>query len=142
MAGPRGPRSAGLPAFRRSRPTWGGAGRASTCDLHGGGGEFPVKLLLVAGDDKLPALAAQFAADFEVSRATNAPAALELLGRQPMDALVVHLGIGESEALDVLFGARKRSPDRPPGMVVVAASFELRTVVEVMRAGAYDVQLE
>jgi DNA-binding NtrC family response regulator len=101
-----------------------------------------VKLLLVAGDDKLPLLAAQFATDFEISRATDAPAALEQLGRQAMDALVVHLGIGESEALDILYGARKQSPDRPPGMVVVAENFDLRTVVEVMRAGAYDVQLE
>ena len=100
-----------------------------------------VKLLLVAGANDLPALEAQLAGAFETESTTNAAAALAILGRQPFDALVVHLGIGESPALDVLYGARKQSPDRPPGMVVVADAFELRTVVEVMRAGTYDVQL-
>lgn len=100
-----------------------------------------MKLLLVASTNDLPALAAQFAGEFEIESVTDAPAALAILARQQVDALVVHLGIGESPALDVLYGARKQTPDRPPGMVVVADAFELRTVVEVMRAGAYDVQL-
>lgn len=100
-----------------------------------------VKLLLVARAADLPALAAQFAGEFETESATDAPAALALVARRQVDALVVHLGIGEGPALDVLYGARKQSPERPPGMVVVAETFELRTVVEVMRAGAYDVQL-
>ena len=100
-----------------------------------------MKLLLVAGADQLPALAAQFAGDFETESATDAPAALAILSRSQVDALVVHLGIGDSQALDILYGARRQTPDRPPGMVVVAEACELRTVVEVMRAGAYDVQL-
>ena len=100
-----------------------------------------VKLLLVAGASDLPALEAQFTGEFETESATDAPAALAILSRKQFDALVVHLGIGESPALDVLYGARKQFPDRPPGMVVVAETFELRTVVEMMRAGAYDVQL-
>lgn len=98
-----------------------------------------MKLLLVARAEDLPELALHFAADLEVVPVADAAAALELLGHQAMDAVVVHLGIGESEALDLLYGARKLTP--PPGMVVIAEVCELRTAVEVMRAGAYDVQL-
>lgn len=99
-----------------------------------------MKLLLVAREDDLPTLAPHFATDFEVLPVTDAGVALAHLRQQPMDALVVHLGIGESDALDLLYGARKLTP--PPGMVAVAEACELRLAVEVMRAGAYDVQLE
>lgn len=99
-----------------------------------------MKLLLVARDEDLPTLAAQFADDFEVIPANDAIVALEFLRHQAMDALVVHFGIGESDALDLLHGARKLASS--PGMVVVAEACELRTAVEVMRAGAYDIQLE
>lgn len=98
-----------------------------------------MKLLLVAREEELPTLAPHFATDFEVIPASDAGVALEHLRQQPMDALVVHLGIGESDALDLLYGARKLTA--PPGMVVVAEACELRLAVEVMRAGAYDVQL-
>lgn len=100
-----------------------------------------MKLLLVAQASDLPVLAGQFAGDFEQESATDASAALAMLARRPVDALVVHLGIGENPALDLLYGARKQSPDRAPGMVVVADACELATAVAVMRAGAYDVQL-
>ena len=100
-----------------------------------------MKLLLVAQASDLPALAAHFTGEFEQESATDAPTALAILARRQVDALVVHLGIGENPALDVLYGARKQSPDRAPGMVVVAQACELGTAVAVMRAGAYDVQL-
>ena len=100
-----------------------------------------MKLLLLARAGDLQALAAEFNSDFEIENATDAPAALSMLARRQHDALVVHLGIGADPALDVLHGARKQAPDRPPGMVVVAESVELHLVVEVMRAGAYDVLL-
>ena len=101
-----------------------------------------MKLLLVATAKDQLALAAQFTGEFETDSAADAPAALAVLSRRQIDALVVHLGIGESEALDVLYGARKQTPDRPPGMVVVADACDLRTAVEIMRAGTYDIQLE
>lgn len=100
-----------------------------------------MKLLLVAAADDQPALAAHFTGEFETETAADPPDALAALSQQQIDALVVHLGIGESAALDVLYGARKQTPDRPPGMVVVAEACDLRTAVEVMRAGAYDIQI-
>lgn len=100
-----------------------------------------MKLLLVARATDLPALAAHFAGEFEHESASDAPAALAIVARRQVDAIVVHLGIGEEPALDVLYGTRKQSPDRAPGMVVVADVCELGTAVAVMRAGAYDVQL-
>ena len=100
-----------------------------------------MKLLLVARSSDLPALALHFTGEFEQESASDAPAALAILARRQVDALVVHLGIGTDPALDVLYGARKQSPERPPGMVVVADACDMNTVVAVMRAGAYDVQL-
>jgi DNA-binding NtrC family response regulator len=101
-----------------------------------------VKLLLVAATNDQPALAAHFTGEFETDSAADAAGALAILSRGQIDALVVHLGIGESQALDVLYGARKQTPDRPPGMVVVAEDCDLRRAVEIMRAGTYDIQLE
>ena len=101
-----------------------------------------MKILAVAEAGKQPALAAEFADDFTVTSAVDAPAALEILRQQSFDALLVDLGLGESKALDVLYGARKLGPDRQAGSVVIIQEIDLRSVIEVMRAGAFDVLVE
>ncbi len=101
-----------------------------------------MKVLIVAGSDKLAQLADAITAEFEFERAIDVPGALELLANDDFDGLLVHLDIGAAAALN-LFGQLKRgAKGQVPGIVVVAREVDTRSVVNLMRAGALDVLVE
>jgi hypothetical protein len=102
-----------------------------------------VNVLLVAREGEGAGVEAELAGDFTLARAADAAGALAMLGREPAEAVVLHFGIGEEAALDVISGC-KRLPAgaAAPGVVVVAASIAHRALVELVRTGAYDVLVE
>lgn len=101
-----------------------------------------MKVLLVAGAEKHESLAGQLSGDFELTGVPDAGKALAFLAQQDVDAVVIHLDIGEEQALDVICGVKKRPPDRAPGIVVIGRELDLRAAIEVVRTGAYDFLLE
>lgn len=101
-----------------------------------------MRLLIVAGVEQQGGLASALGEDFEVARASDVAEALALSDRQPFDAALVHFDLGETSALDLICGLKRRLPERLPGIVVLAREIERRAVVELVRTGAYDVLVE
>jgi DNA-binding NarL/FixJ family response regulator len=101
-----------------------------------------MKLLLVAAGEKRPALEALLGTDFKLTFAADGPAALEALAAGGIEAVLVHLGLGEEPVLDLIVHARKRAPEEIPGVVVLAREADRRCIIELVRTGAYDVILE
>jgi two-component system response regulator GlrR len=61
--------------------------------------------------------------------------ALDRLGSQRFDAILLDLRLGEEDGLRVLDGVRKRSPDVP--VIILTAHGTIDTAVEAMRRGAF-----
>jgi hypothetical protein len=101
-----------------------------------------VNVLLVAREGEAAVVAAELAGDFALERTADAAGALAMLGRRPAEAVVLHFGIGEEAALDVISGCKRLPAGTAPGIVVVAASVAHRALVELVRTGAYDVLIE
>jgi DNA-binding NtrC family response regulator len=101
-----------------------------------------MKLLLFAGPASRPLLERHLAADFALEWVEDPARAVELLGREAVEGVVIHLDVGEEQALDVVSHCRRLAPERAPGLIAVARSPALRTVIELMRTGAYDVLVE
>ncbi|MGH8249228.1 MAG: hypothetical protein ACREVI_00800 [Steroidobacteraceae bacterium] len=95
-------------------------------------------MLLVAGEDKQRLLAEGLVEDFDVGRAGGVDEALEILARKDYDALLLHLDAGETSALELLGQLKRRAAVRMPAVVAVAREPDIRTVIAVVRAGAFD----
>ncbi|MFO0570125.1 MAG: sigma-54 dependent transcriptional regulator [Polyangiaceae bacterium] len=77
------------------------------------------------------------ARDVRVRVVESAAAALELLGEQPFDVVLVALGLPDGSGLEVLEQTRRRWPD--VRVILQAPEVESADVVRAMRAGALDV---
>jgi two-component system response regulator GlrR len=72
---------------------------------------------------------------YRLSVAHNVASALDRVGRQRFDAILLDLRLGEEDGLRVLDGTRKRSPDVP--IIILTAHGTIDTAVEAMRRGAF-----
>lgn len=99
-------------------------------------------MLLVATEERQRLLAEGLADGFEVERSTDIRTALEFLARCDVDALLLHLDLGQADVIALLGQLERRTIGRVPGVIVVARELDTRTVVAVVRAGAFDVVLE
>jgi NtrC-family two-component system response regulator AlgB len=94
---------------------------------------------LVVDDDKTFRDAACFLIEGEGHDAEGAPTGqlgLMRLREQPFDAVLLDLGLGNEDGLDVLVEIQKLRPTIP--VVIVSAQGSVKTAVEAMRRGAVD----
>lgn len=61
--------------------------------------------------------------------------AIDYLGREPLDAVLLDLRLGAGDGFDVLEAVRKRSPELP--VIILTAHGSIETAVEAMRRGAF-----
>jgi two-component system response regulator GlrR len=72
---------------------------------------------------------------YEVSTATSGQEALSLLGKRPVDAMIVDLRLGDCSGLDLLTEIQQRAAYVP--VVMLTAHGTIEAAVEAMRRGAY-----
>jgi DNA-binding response OmpR family regulator len=101
-----------------------------------------MNLLVAAPEARRAQLERELAAEFAITWAATSAEAGRLIEELPVEAIVVHLDLGEEAALDAICRARKLPPDRMPGVVVVASDVGRRSLIELVRTGAYDVLVE
>jgi DNA-binding NarL/FixJ family response regulator len=101
-----------------------------------------LNLLVAAPDARRALLERELGADFAITWAATSEDALRLVQELAVEAVVIHLDLGEETALDAICRAKKLPPDRVPGVVVIAADVGRRALIELVRTGAYDVVVE
>lgn len=74
--------------------------------------------------------------DLDILTAAGAGAALELVGREPVDLALVDLRMPEMDGLELLTRLRREEPELTVIMMTAYGSIEL--AVEALRQGAYD----
>src|SRR5512135_3921713 len=96
------------------------------------------RILVVDDEPKLGALVAEMlqADGHAVARAGGGREALERIAAEPFDVVITDLRMPEVGGLEVLRGARARSP--APEVVVMTAYGTTQSAVEAMKAGAAD----
>jgi two-component system response regulator GlrR len=72
---------------------------------------------------------------YRVTTDATAEGGLAVLGREPVDAMIVDLRLGRGSGLDVLSEVQKRSPDVP--VIILTAHGSIEMAVEAMGRGAY-----
>ncbi|MDB4943570.1 MAG: Response regulator of zinc sigma-54-dependent two-component system [Labilithrix sp.] len=97
----------------------------------------PVKVLVVDDDRELTELLTIRieGAGYEVSVAHDVASALEQVGRERPDAVVLDLRLGPEDGFEVLDGIAKRSADVP--VMILTAHGTIDLAVEAMRKGAF-----
>lgn len=77
-----------------------------------------------------------FARDYRVSLAGDAASALQCLGREPVDLVLLDIMMPDRDGLSLLRDILEGFPH--VAVVMVSAATSVRPVVEAIRAGAYD----
>ncbi len=97
-----------------------------------------MKHILIVDDElgSREALRAIFSKDFDVSPASNAAEALEILATHKIDLAMLDVIMPDRDGLSLLKEIQNLYPDIP--VIMVSASTSVRPVVEAIRAGAYD----
>ena len=97
----------------------------------------PAHVLLVDDDVELcELLAVRLSANgYRVSSDHTTAAALQRVGREHVDAILLDLRMGNDDGMDVLDGIRKRSIDVP--VIILTAHGSIDTAVEAMQRGAF-----
>ncbi len=96
------------------------------------------QVLLVDHD---PKIRMTFGETFEyagcaVTTAIDGQIALHLLASDAFDVVVTDIYTGYVDGIQILKAARER--ERPPAVIIMTSAQSLETVVEALRAGAYD----
>ena len=97
-----------------------------------------MKHILIVDDElgSRESLKAIFSRDFNVSLASNAAEALEILANNKIDLAMLDVIMPDRDGLSLLKEIQNLYPDIP--VIMVSASTSVRPVVEAIRAGAYD----
>ncbi len=95
------------------------------------------RVLLVDDDRELVELLAMRleANGYEVLSAHSAATGLARIGRDPVDAMLLDLRLGDGDGLDLLPRVLERAPQLP--VIILTAHGSIETAVEAMRRGAY-----
>ncbi len=72
---------------------------------------------------------------YRVTVEATARAGLAVLGREPVDAMILDLRLDDADGLDVLERALERAPDVP--VVILTAHGTIESAVQAMQRGAY-----
>jgi len=101
-----------------------------------------MKLLVAAATGYYGSITREIGDEFEILHAAGIEDAWQRLATGEIEALLVHRELGDAAVLQMLARLRTRDPSCWTAVLVVSSELELRFVIEVMRAGAYDVLLD